>query len=88
MAPEISNLKDSNARYGTVCDIFSLGVIFHILATSKSPFPGREADEVLRQNRECNINFSLPLYGKLPEECKTCCNLGLDLLKRMLDKSP
>ena len=31
VAPEVINLKDENAKYSEVCDIFSLGVIFHIM---------------------------------------------------------
>lgn len=31
VAPEVINLKDENATYSEVCDIFSLGVIFHIM---------------------------------------------------------
>ena len=31
VAPEIANLNDKKSSYSTVCDIFSLGVIFHIL---------------------------------------------------------
>lgn len=31
VAPEVINLKDENATYREVCDIFSLGVIFHIM---------------------------------------------------------
>lgn len=50
VAPEISNLKDKK-QYTPVCDLFSIGVIFHILILGTSPFPGREVDEVLKQNR-------------------------------------
>lgn len=45
------------AKSEPICDIFSLGVIFHILVTGKSPFPGKTYNEVLAQNRACNINF-------------------------------
>lgn len=31
VAPEVINIKDLNTRYDVVCDIFSLGLIFHIL---------------------------------------------------------
>jgi serine/threonine protein kinase len=41
VAPEIVNLKDLKAKYDPVCDLFSLGVIFHLLLLRKSPFPGR-----------------------------------------------
>jgi len=41
VAPEIVNLKDMKAKYDCICDIFSVGIIFHLLALRKSPFPGR-----------------------------------------------
>ena len=31
VAPEIVNMKKDSPRYDTSCDIFSLGVIFHLL---------------------------------------------------------
>jgi len=41
VAPEVVNLRDIHARYNPLCDLFSVGVIFHLLALRKSPFPGR-----------------------------------------------
>ncbi len=41
VAPEVVNLKDLKSKYTTQCDLFSLGVIFHILAMKRSPFPGK-----------------------------------------------
>lgn len=57
VAPEVVNLKDLKAKYSSICDLFSVGVIFHMLALKKPPFPGKEYDEVLLQNRQCKINF-------------------------------
>lgn len=31
VAPEVINLKDLTKKYDKICDIFSIGVIFHIL---------------------------------------------------------
>jgi serine/threonine protein kinase len=70
VAPEVVNLKDLKAKYHPICDLFSVGVIFHLLALRKPPFPGKEYDEVLSQNRACKINFSAPEYQQLPESCK------------------
>lgn len=47
VAPEIANLKDSNARYGNSCDLFSVGVIFHILLLDRPPFFGATFAETL-----------------------------------------
>lgn len=70
VAPEVVNLKDLKAKYDPICDLFSVGVIFHILAMRKPPFPGKEYNEVLAQNRACEINFEAPEYMNLPETCK------------------
>ena len=70
VAPEIVNLKDLEAQYKPICDLFSLGVIFHLITLRKSPFPGKEYDEVLSQNRNCNINFEHSMYQSLPATCK------------------
>ena len=70
MAPEVVNLKDLKAKYDPICDMFSMGVIFHMLTLKKSPFPGKEYNEVLSQNRACNIDYGLDMYKKLPDSCK------------------
>ena len=40
VAPEVINIKDENKIYGPECDIYSLGIIFHLLLLRKSPFDG------------------------------------------------
>ena len=41
VAPEVVNIKDLNETYGPICDVYSLGIIFHIMLLGKSPFPGK-----------------------------------------------
>ncbi|EGR29304.1 protein kinase domain protein [Ichthyophthirius multifiliis] len=41
VAPEIANLEDKTKPYSVVCDMFSIGVIFHILLTGEAVFPAR-----------------------------------------------
>ena len=77
VAPEVVNLKDLKAKYTPICDMFSLGVIFHLLALRKPPFPGKEYNEVLSQNRQCNINFDSPEYHSLPKVCNSYVIQGL-----------
>jgi serine/threonine protein kinase len=60
------NLKDLKAKCDPICDVFSLGVIFHVLLMGNSPFPGKTYNEVLAQNRACNINFDTEECQKLP----------------------
>jgi serine/threonine protein kinase len=60
VAPEIINLKDMKARYKPICDIFSLGLIFHILLFGKSIFKGKTYNQVLAENRLCNFTLEGP----------------------------
>lgn len=43
---------------------------------------------MLSQNRACKFNFESSEYQSLPETCTVCCYLGLNLLKRLLEKDP
>ncbi len=58
VAPEVINIKDMKTKYSTICDLYSLGLIFHILLLGKSAFPGTTYNEVLSQNRAANIDLS------------------------------
>ena len=81
MAPEIINIKDMNTKSDPICDVFSVGLIFHILLMGKSVFPGRSYNDVLTQNRACDFNLNHHSYNKISREAHS-------LLKKMLDKSP
>lgn len=59
-----------------------------MLALKKSPFPGVEYNEVLIQNRNCKINFEAVEYAALPLTCTLIAMVGLDLMKRLLEKDP
>lgn len=81
VAPEVINIKDMKTKYSSICDIYSLGLIFHILLYGKSAFPGTTYNEVLSQNRAANIDLSGDDYKKVGDE-------ALDLLGLMLKKKP
>ncbi|KAL4468378.1 hypothetical protein ABPG72_012272 [Tetrahymena utriculariae] len=81
VAPEVINIKDLNTKYDVICDIFSLGLIFHILLLGRTPFNGKNYNEILAQNRASNISFEGTEYLKLPLP-------AYDLLKKMLDNDP
>lgn len=68
-------------KYSPICDIYSLGLIFHILLFGKSAFPGTTYNEVLSQNRAANIDLTGEQYKKIGQE-------ALDLLSMMLKKKP
>lgn len=55
VAPEVINIKDMNTKYSPICDIYSLGLIFHVLLLGKSAFSGKTYNEVLAQNRAAHI---------------------------------
>ena len=81
VAPEVINIKDMKTKYHPICDIFSLGLIFHLLLLGKSAFPGKTYNEVLAQNRASNILFEGSEYDSLDPN-------ALKLMKSMLKKEP
>ena len=81
MAPEVINIKDMKTKYESICDMFSIGLIFHLLLMGRSAFPGKNYDEVLSQNRASNINLKGEEYKKFSTET-------IDLLEKMLKKNP
>ncbi|CAK0850325.1 unnamed protein product [Prorocentrum cordatum] len=58
-------------------DCFSTGVILYILLTGETPFPGKNANEVLVKNMRCQVNMS-PL-AKVSAEAK---DLVMGLLRK------
>ena len=46
-----------------------------------APFIGKNVNEILSKNKECNIAFDSSLWTQISSE-------GLDLVKRMLDPNP
>lgn len=81
VAPEVINIKDMKTKYSPICDIYSLGLIFHILLFGKSAFPGTTYNEVLSQNRAACIDLTGEEFQKAGED-------ALDLLEKMLKKKP
>ena len=81
MAPEVINIKDMKTRYSTICDIFSLGLIFHLLVFGKSVFKGKTYNDVLHENRSCGFKLEGEEYERLDK-------FVLDLMKKMLKTDP
>jgi len=48
VAPEVINIKDMKAKYSSICDIFSLGLIFHILTFGKSIFKAKNYNDLVK----------------------------------------
>lgn len=81
VAPEIINApSNENVKYTSKCDVFSAGVILFIMICGRSPFDGKSFQEILSQNKRCDINFSNPKLKKFPHI--------LDLVQKMLEVNP
>ena len=61
--------------------MFSVGVIFHILLIGEAVFPGNKFNDVLKKNKECEINLEKKEYETLSLAAK-------DLLAQLLEKDP
>ena len=84
MAPEVINIKDMSTKYSPICDLYSLGLIFHVLLFGKSAFPGKTYNEVLSQNRAANIDLLSEEYQAMSKmEPQT-----MDLLSQLLKRKP
>jgi calcium-dependent protein kinase len=81
VAPEVINLRDMKAKYTPICDIFSLGLIFHILLFGRSIFKGKTYNEVLAENRLCSFSLDGAEYAHVDTPT-------MDLLQKMLRVTP
>ena len=80
VAPEIIELNESK-HIEPECDMFSAGVIFHILLTRKAVFEGSKYEEVYKKNKEMKINLESERYANIDPQ-------ALNLLSRMLKAKP
>ncbi|CAD8127847.1 unnamed protein product [Paramecium sonneborni] len=81
VAPEVINIKDLTTKYDKVCDIYSLGLVFHLLLTGKSAFSGRSYTTIVNQNKEAKIHWNSQIFELIPKP-------AFDLLKKMLETNP
>ena len=81
VAPEVINLTNLNGKYTTACDIYSLGLIFHIMLVGKPLFPGKNYDAIMQQNRKFEYKIGGGIYSRFPVD-------AIDLLAKMLIKDP
>lgn len=80
ISPEVCSLKRGE-KISPACDIFSLGVIFHVLLTSRPLFSGRKLKEELENNKKMNFNLKSKEYSSIDPE-------GMNLLENMLELNP
>ena len=56
VSPEVTTLEKGK-KISPVCDILSMGVIFHILLLAKPLFGGRKFEEVYNNNKHMKFNL-------------------------------
>ncbi|CAD8057148.1 unnamed protein product [Paramecium sonneborni] len=74
VAPEL--LQDK--LYDFKIDIYSVGILMYILIVGKSPFDGKDYDDVVMRNYYAKVKF---------EDCKLS-EIGMNLLKGLMNKNP
>jgi calcium-dependent protein kinase len=79
IAPEVINMpKTDTADTCQNCDIFSVGMIFFFMLTGIIPYDGEDIYEIMKHNKEGDIDFGIKELKKFGPEC-------LDLLQKMLE---
>ncbi|CAG9322751.1 unnamed protein product [Blepharisma stoltei] len=67
--------------YGVKVDIFSIGVILYVILTGRAAFYGRNVQEVLLNNRDCNINFYEKHWKNISVE-------AMNMVVKLTEKDP
>lgn len=80
VAPEIINMEGEK-QVDPQCDIFSAGLILHILLTRRPLFEGADFKAVYESNKKLNFDLHRPAYNTLNPE-------ALDLMRKMLVINP
>lgn len=75
MAPEVIV-----GNYNEKCDIWSMGVMMHLMLTGEVPFSGRNESEILNNILTTELNFEGKIWKKVSVEARA-------LLKQMLTRS-
>ncbi|CAD8079357.1 unnamed protein product [Paramecium sonneborni] len=79
VAPEILEYIDGSEFYSDKCDVFSAGIIFYLLITGNTPFVGNDQKSILKNNKQCEIDFKEHHFKLAPIQMQ-------DLIQSMLQK--
>lgn len=77
-----------NTKSDPISDVFSVGVIMHLLLFGVSIFPGKKYQDILTQNRACDFNFTSQMYQNYLSNGDLCEHQAYELMKRMLERNP
>ena len=72
---------ESNERIDPICDIFSAGVILHILLTNRYLFEGKDNQQIYRKNKCIDFDLDDERYARVDHD-------GMNLLYEMLEVDP
>lgn len=70
-----------NTKIDKVCDIFSAGVVLHVLLTNRYLFERSNRQEIYKNNKNMKFDLEEEKYSQFDAE-------AMDLLRRMLVKEP
>ncbi|MGL4947765.1 MAG: serine/threonine-protein kinase, partial [Mycoplasma sp.] len=76
IAPEVLQ-----KNYDEKCDWWSIGVIMYIWLTGEPPINGKNDDEILKNVRNCYIDFTSSWFDSVSES-------GVSLLQKLWEKNP
>lgn len=84
-----ATLKDTDKGYNNKCDLWSLGVITHIMLTGVSPFYGDGTEKsIIESAMKGNINYNIRHWEKISSSAKDFVDnlLKVDVRKRFDSK--
>jgi len=73
IAPEVIE-----GNYSSSCDIWSVGVVLHLMLAGEVPFNGRNDTEIFRNIRKGTLSFDNPVWKRVTPP-------GQDLVSKLLD---
>ena len=73
VAPEVID-----GNYTLACDIWSLGIVLHVMLSGYLPFRGETTEDIFRSIKKGQLNFSLPVWKKVTPPGKELLSMLLE----------